>query len=702
MKNKLFFSYVLSCMLGGSFLYGQVNSHKAPYLQESRLKYWDVSDHIPINSKHVSDGSAKALGVELWSDDFSDPSKWAKGNGTNWQIGEWYIGTFPDADTLYIPTINAPSKDNGYAYFNGIGYNKGDTKTLKHHSWIGNAEAIDLTGHNYITLSFYSAYRPFITAKVFIDYSLDDGATWENIPFKTFVQPNASSSGMEELIIGVNGSNQFKFRFRWDDSDLSTVGGGYGWVIDDVSIISLTDVDISYVRGYYGIVSYWYSKIPSKQAQNMDDINVDAYVSNIGSDTLTNIQLNVGGDVTASSNVIDTLPTSLLGTDTLLQATFAPSSAVGIYNITRSIKMDQTDEVPENNTFADFKYEISDSIYAVDRDTFMRLTWDPYISAKAIAVGVTYDIFTDDILNAVDVKFHELSTPAGEVNVTIYKLNTATGVANKNLFGDPLGESGLFVLEDRSTDDVISIPLLQPVPLLAGGTYLALVTPTDTNNVKIEQGFSSNIMLNRQGWYYTTENADTPWGSERINPAIRLNFGKVLPICIIGGGKNSLCAGTSTTYKGLPEDGGIWNVSDTTIASITPGGVLTGIKAGAVDVIYSGSECQTKRRTVIVTACNSNGDTIVGVNDVESITDITIFPNPATDQVNIQFDLQYTSAVILEVSDLNGRVLHSLTFDKTTVGTNNVSIDLSGYDQGIYMLTLRSNNSQSVSKLIKR
>jgi len=695
MNKILLFNTVAFSMLCGTFLYGQQNMRNAEALTTART-YYDKSD--VITDKHFSDGGSKALGVELWSDDFSDATKWVKGNGLLWQQGEWQFGAFPATSELYQASMdNAPTASNGYAYFDAVPYWDAPQPNNKQHSWLQVANSIDLTGHTTIALSFYSGFRKFVTAKAWVDYSLDEGSTWDSIQLLSYIPTNGAYAGMDKVIIDVNNSDKFLFRFRWDDSQMGTNGGGYGWAVDDVSISSLTDVDIQYKRGVYHVESYWYSKIPKDQVHEM---TVEAYVANRGSTTLTNVHLDLTGDVTATSDILASLQTSKGVFDTLLKVSFTPSATLGTYNIQRSLKMDQTDEVPENSTFVDFGYEITDTIYAVDRGNLNIMAWNPYVSAKIDAVGVTYDIFKDQTLSAVDVKFHESSLPEGEVRVEIYPLD-ADALTNLGLFKSPVASSPLFVLGDRSTSEFISIPLSSPVELHADSTYLALVIPSDTNTIKIEQGSNSNVFLSPQLYHRVIEDAEVLWLSTRRNAAIRLNFGKVLPLCEIAGGSNSFCVDSKRKYIGIPATGGQWDTSDYEIATIDASGELTGLKPGSVDIIYKGSECQEVKRTVIITPCNPVPDISVSIKDIELITALSIFPNPANDEVNIEFDLKRASSVILELSDLNGRVLESLTLDNTSMGTNNVSMNLSSYDQGVYMLVLRSDNTQSISKLIK-
>lgn len=83
----------------------------------------------------------------------------------------------------------------------------------------------------------------------------------------------------------------------------------------------------------------------------------------------------------------------------------------------------------------------------------------------------------------------------------------------------------------------------------------------------------------------------------------------------------------------------------------------------------------------------------LSLNDEASVHPLTLYPNPANDIVSLQYDLQIDK---VEVIDVNGRSV-SAQFN-----TSNNSIDISNLNAGIYYVTVISNNSKSVQKLLKR
>ena len=73
-------------------------------------------------------------------------------------------------------------------------------------------------------------------------------------------------------------------------------------------------------------------------------------------------------------------------------------------------------------------------------------------------------------------------------------------------------------------------------------------------------------------------------------------------------------------------------------------------------------------------------------------SNISVYPNPATDQISVTSDEEITD---LEILDQFGRKIY-----KQDVGNNFLNLDISGYRSGVYLLRIKSTNGLSASKLI--
>lgn len=92
-----------------------------------------------------------------------------------------------------------------------------------------------------------------------------------------------------------------------------------------------------------------------------------------------------------------------------------------------------------------------------------------------------------------------------------------------------------------------------------------------------------------------------------------------------------------------------------------------------------------------------NVGSIVGIEEGLANNEIlSIYPNPATSEVNVTFIAETKTQVNL--IDLTGRAVYSKITN--VAGLNQERIDVSNLDKGIYFLTLTSANSKSTQKII--
>ena len=103
-------------------------------------------------------------------------------------------------------------------------------------------------------------------------------------------------------------------------------------------------------------------------------------------------------------------------------------------------------------------------------------------------------------------------------------------------------------------------------------------------------------------------------------------------------GVGSVCTGASIVLAD-GYSGGTWTVSDPTRATISGSGTattVTGLSAGTVNVTYSMGSC-TATKSVTVTNCGAKEDPIGnGVVAGTDNTNVSVFPNPATNRINIK------------------------------------------------------------------
>lgn len=96
-------------------------------------------------------------------------------------------------------------------------------------------------------------------------------------------------------------------------------------------------------------------------------------------------------------------------------------------------------------------------------------------------------------------------------------------------------------------------------------------------------------------------------------------------------------------------------------------------------------------------------DRATGIEEASMINGVkmAVSPNPAVDQVKVQYELADNSNVQVQIYDLTGKVVYDMTEVNVAAGvTNNVTIDVSELSAGNYYVSLVANGERSTSKLV--
>jgi len=172
---------------------------------------------------------------------------------------------------------------------------------------------------------------------------------------------------------------------------------------------------------------------------------------------------------------------------------------------------------------------------------------------------------------------------------------------------------------------------------------------------------------------------------------------------------DTLYISNTFTYK---SDGiaGTWTSTNSFIASIDPiTGLVQAILAGTTDIVYTEtSSCLINdvHTLTIVDTISSNpppsGDSSIFTNviDLELISSVVIFPNPATDEIDVLFTISTPTAILVDVVDLNGKIIRTVPVNNVVSGANNIKLNIADYANGIYSIILRSDTAQNTQKLV--
>ena len=142
-------------------------------------------------------------------------------------------------------------------------------------------------------------------------------------------------------------------------------------------------------------------------------------------------------------------------------------------------------------------------------------------------------------------------------------------------------------------------------------------------------------------------------------------------------------------------DGGYVGVTTLWFAAGFPGPVMQ-INKGIITVPELGIE-QGQHITNYL-----GGFDFVGVDEIEIVNDLRVFPNPATDYCNISFSKTSSEPVSLEIYDIRGRKLKSISGIGGGTGDFNHRIDVQDIPAGYYLLILKSEKGEQGLKIAVR
>ncbi|MCD4772837.1 MAG: T9SS type A sorting domain-containing protein [Bacteroidales bacterium] len=94
----------------------------------------------------------------------------------------------------------------------------------------------------------------------------------------------------------------------------------------------------------------------------------------------------------------------------------------------------------------------------------------------------------------------------------------------------------------------------------------------------------------------------------------------------------------------------------------------------------------------------------VGINEPENniVSDISfeLYPNPVKDLTTVKFNLKKSATALVNVFDLNGRLINSIKLQNAAVGNNEIVVNCSTLSKGTYLIQLIVGQSTATSKFI--
>ena len=152
------------------------------------------------------------------------PNGWTVDGTSGWTINDPSTGTPDWGGAEDIVDADYGNCTDVYAVVDSDGLGSGNTQSSSLVS-----PSFNLSSFNEATLTFNHYHRIYQTSQAYVEASIDNGVSWQEIAFY-----NATDFGAKEYdISSFTGQSNVKIRFRYEGS------WEYWWAVDDVVIIGI-------------------------------------------------------------------------------------------------------------------------------------------------------------------------------------------------------------------------------------------------------------------------------------------------------------------------------------------------------------------------------------------------------------------------------------------------------------------------------
>jgi hypothetical protein len=90
---------------------------------------------------------------------------------------------------------------------------------------------------------------------------------------------------------------------------------------------------------------------------------------------------------------------------------------------------------------------------------------------------------------------------------------------------------------------------------------------------------------------------------------------------------------------------------------------------------------------------------VLGINDLNDINNVELYPNPAEGDVHIKFSANQAEKMVVQITDITGKVV-STSQITSKEGSNLIIVPTDGMSSGTYFVKL-GNNAKALKFVVK-
>lgn len=608
-----------------------VAQYKADGLSSIPLKH-RVKERIDLNENVNARGVVGGNGA-LWSDDMSDPNTWvADYDPTTCDI-MWEVGPGVEVQgALSAPygNIQSTTADNGFAMIDSDFYGGASAGTCVEDSWIQTADSIDLTGYDRVVLEFETWYRRYNYEKPYVVISTD-GVTWPELT------PDTDISGMPNV-----------FDIWPDFPDVTSLDNNPTLVRLNISDVAGNQPKVWIRFHWTGTWGYaWFVDDVRIVEQPANDLVVEsAYITHNGS-----------GDEYGRIPQSQLLNSYDVGGEFLNFGFEDQSNVVATFDVQNSGSSVMT-------ATANITTAMSDSTYFIDE------TATP---SSALGLGL-YEC-------SLVIESDEEQAGTGTFGNNTYLRNFEVTEDRYSLDGigihpngyENLGTIGTASFEDGADGFMLLTyyDVSQEVAIM--GLEIALASTTEPGGGIIAAIHDTTDVL--------ADDVTNPLTDSELLDITQAHVDAGLVTVMFD---EPFVASPGAYYAGIEMFSG-GNENDIRVLNdlTVPQPALSSLIYIEDDQVYTNGNAVAVR---LITADN------VSVFEREKLEGVSVYPNPATEVVNVKFDNAGTYTI--DVFNVLGELVQSQQVQ------NNVTISTSEFKSGVYMVSISNETSVYTERLI--
>lgn len=637
MKNKIMLLSAFVVSLGTSI--AQNNLPVLPTKNTAaETPVLEAVDFRPDNSNTI----VTPKGGSIWFEGFEDVDNWIAAGpaGANPPEFGWSIGTATNSWYTFQPNMNT---SGSFARFKN-----GTTTTAVADgpfTFTYNG-TIDLTGVPVPHLEFNQYGARFITLQA-VQISLD-GNTWVTVIDNNDIAPLTSAGGSVyprpmfrrvNLAPFLSGDiSQVQIRLFWNGAQNGANMNyiDYGWYVDDMAIVPGDENDMTLNRRFAYLTG------------NIGYMHTKVPVSQVPTDGSLRIEFRA--DVT--NNGTETQNAFLNAVTTDYSGNGAAKTVVSLQNDSLFIVGSPAYTVPTTPGVYNFTLTVESNNELTN--TGDDVATFPFEITEANGGVMASDFYTG-LAASMTGSFTGWADPSGDPSIgTWFEIfQTANGPFN-NIGAVDVGIANIAAANQSQ---------------FIGNTVYAQIWKY-TNDDFVFAGITAEYEIKASDFgrtirLYFDENCVNVSAGEDI--VVMASFSEAAPVPIAFAGES--LAGTTIGMDG------------STFVTLTP--TVLGGPFVRVPVVRPVFTCY------------------VGLdNETINEADVTVYPNPASDNANVQLTLNGEEDVTIVIRDLAGKTIQTINAGKLTAGAHNISMNLEGVAQGMYTVTISAGASTITQKMI--